>query len=186
MSEANLYIGQLSKWLNPTVLALAAKLGIPASQWNSFAGPRTEISLFNLSTVVLFNKHVANLEGSADLASALDRTRFRHLPWWQMSIWFPVAFQPPKEPLLDKEGWPVFLGSCQGLLDNLTEIQKLSNLNLGPPPSGYDEMPSDFTSFLDTDFSDVDERFLIQWVWRGLFDGATLARQEAPMELIML
>jgi len=186
MSEANLVVGQLPEEHQEAAIAAVARLDISGSTaWSEFAGQPTGISLFNLATVVLFTEHVARLEGFADSGAATERTRFRHLPWWQTSIWLPVTFQPPPEPAIDMDGWPIFLGSCQGLLADLAEVQKLSDMKLGETPDGYDKMRADYRAFMRSRFTMSDERILIQWVWRGLHDGAKLAESGSALMLDM-
>lgn len=186
MSEANLKVGRLSEKYEKAAAEAMKRLSASDSElWRSFAGQPTDISLFNLATVCLFTDHVAKLEGFADSGAAMDRTRFRHLPWWQTSIWLPVDFQPPQDPAMDIGGWPIFLGSCQALLSELAEVQKISAMNLGAIPEGYAKMRNDYKSFMRSDFTLSDERSLIQWVWRGLHDGAELAMSGAPLMVDM-
>src|SRR5688572_21372945 len=116
-----LTIGKLPKEMEDDAVAALNRFGISNSSHWQQARPPTTISLLNLASVCLFTDHVARLEGFTDSAAALQRTRFRQLPWWQTSIWLPVAFQPPPEPTMESGGWPVFLGSCQGLLADLVE-----------------------------------------------------------------
>lgn len=186
MSEANLNIGRLPEELEEAASAAVARLGIKDSpRWREFASPPTNISLFNLATVVLFTDHVAKLEGFSDSGAAMEGTRFRHLPWWQTSIWLPLEFQPPSDPAIDMDGWPIFLGSCQGLLADLTEVQKLSDMHLSATPSGYTNMRADYRAFMRSRFTMSDERSLIQWVWCGLHDAAQLGMNGAPVMLEM-
>src|SRR5678816_2332975 len=115
MSEANLTIGRLPSELESAASDAVARLAIADSaSWRTVAGQPTSIQIFNLASVVLFTDHVAKLEGFADSGAALECTKFLHLPWWQTSVWLPVAFDPPKDPVIDLGGWPAFLGSCQG------------------------------------------------------------------------
>src|SRR5882762_6525596 len=135
MSEASLLIGQLPQEMEKAADTAIARLGIPNSAtWRQFTGQATEISIFNLASVCLFTDHVAKLEGFADSGDAMERTRFRNLPWWLTSVWLPVLFQPPLEPAINMGGDPVFLGSSQGLVADLVEIQKVSDMSLGTVP----------------------------------------------------
>ena len=84
--------------------------------------------------------------------------------------------------MFEDHGFPVFLGSCQGLLENLNEIRSLSSLGLGQAPRGYDLMRSDLKAFYRSNFAIEDPTAIIQWVWKGLHDGVTLALQHgAPL-----
>jgi len=82
-----------------------------------------------------------------------------------------------------KDGdWPVFLGSCQGLLTDLNEIQRLSDVDLGNTPEGYDKMRADYGVFFRSGFELSDDRSIVKWVWKGLHEGADLSlRSTAPM-----
>jgi hypothetical protein len=61
------------------------------------------------------------------------------------------------------------------LLADLAEVQKISDMALGTIPDGYDEMRRDLRAWLRSDFELRDERAIIQWVWRGLHEGAEAA-----------
>ena len=97
--------------------AILKRLGIQqAAGWSTSREGLTTISLFNLASVCLFLDHVSAIEGFKDLAETIERTRFRHLPWWMSSIWVPVTFQPPAGLVEKIDNGPVFLGSCHNLL----------------------------------------------------------------------
>jgi hypothetical protein len=82
-------------------------------------------------------------------------------------------------------GWPVFLGSCQGLLADLAAVQKISDMSLGTTPDGYDQMRADYRAFMRLGLEMTDERGIIQWVWKGLHDGAELAQRGSALMLDM-
>lgn len=186
MSEASLTVGRLPPEMEKAADAAIARLGIPNSAaWRQYAGQPAEISIFNLASVCFFTDHVAKLEGFVDSGKAMERTRFRNLPWWLLSVWLPVLFQPPPEPAIDMGGDPVFLGSAQGLLADLIEVQKVSDMGLGTVPDGYDKMRADYRAFMRSGFQLSDERIILQWVWKGLHDGATLAAKGSPLLLDM-
>jgi hypothetical protein len=179
----DLDIGRLPEEMHKGAVAALQRLRvIDASGWQETSEQMATISLLNLASVCCFTDHVARLESFADSAEALEHTRFRHLPWWETSIWLPVTFQPPSEPAMKIDGWPVFLGSGQGLLSDLAEIRRLSDMSLGETPDGYDKMRADYGAFMRSRFELSDNRSVIQWVWRGLHDGAQLAlSRSAPM-----
>lgn len=186
MSEANLTIGRLPPELESAVLQATTRLSIAdKAAWRNFSGKPADISIFNLASVVLFTDHIAKLEGFADSGAAMESTRFPNLPWWQSSVWLPVAFQPPKKPPIDLGGWPVFLGSCQGLLADLVEVRKLSDMGLDRMPDGYEMMRADYSAFMRSSFEISDERSILQWVWRGLHDGAELSLSGSALMLDM-
>jgi hypothetical protein len=172
----DLTIGKLPEEMQKGAIAALARLRVSDTKaWQQAPEDIATISLLKLASVVLFTDHVAKLEGFADSTVALEQTRFRNLPWWQMSVWLPIAFQPPPEPAMKSGGWPVFLGSCQGLLADLAEIQKLSDCSLGATPDGYEMMRADVDAFMWSPFELSDDRSVIQWVWKGLHDSAELA-----------
>jgi hypothetical protein len=185
MSEANLTVGPLPSELERAASEAISRLGAkrPSAPGGGFE--TTHISIFNLASVVLFTDHVAQLEGFQDSGVAMEKTKFLNLPWWQTSIWIPIVFRPPKEPAINMEGWPVFLGSCEGLLADLAEVRKLSAMNLGTIPEGYARMRTDYAGFMRSGFEISDERSIIQWVWLGLHDSAQLALSASALMLDM-
>ena len=111
MSYFELTVGRLPEdWADRCTAALA-RIGIPdSSAWRACAPKIAAFNLFNLATIVSFLDYVAKLEGFESSSKALDRTRFRNLPWWQFSIWLPFPFQLPPEPVMQDSGWPVRSG----------------------------------------------------------------------------
>src|SRR5947208_2225174 len=90
-----LCVGRLPKDLEAVAKSALADLDIPLSFDLRRCKKRlATISLLNLASVSLFLKHIATLEGH-DINVALERTRFRHLPWWAESIWLPIDFESP-------------------------------------------------------------------------------------------
>jgi len=184
MSEAILSIGRLPGAIQTAVDVRLKELNLPVDpRWRKRADV-TEISLFNLTSVVLFTDHVAELEGISS-ENKMQETRFRQLPWWMTSIWIPGEFSPLEQPAVQMGDWPVFLGTCEALRNELMEIQKLSDMDLGYVPDGYNVMRADFKSFMRSSFSIRDEREIIQWVWYGLFEGAELGVSGAALMLDM-
>jgi hypothetical protein len=46
-------------------------------------------------------------------------------------------------------------------------------------PTGYESMGAGWGTFSSSDFEASDSRAIIQWIWKGLKDGAELSLQEA-------
>ncbi|MCL5290244.1 MAG: hypothetical protein ACYC0Q_15130 [Eubacteriales bacterium] len=150
--------------------------------WASVPDQIAYIDFLNLASVNIFLEHVIELEGFSDFNEALKMTRFPHLPWWTQSYWLPAPFEKPKVPLIDERGFPVFLGSSYSLLKHLKEIKNLSGAGLGNVPDGYEEMKRDPKSFYLSDFSLEDENSILQWLWKALYDGATISiKESAPL-----
>jgi hypothetical protein len=173
----DLSIGQLGlARLQDDAIAYLASLGLTERQhisWTNCADNTDWLCLLNLASVCLFLDHVSELEGFPDANAALERTRFRQLPWWESSIWLPIAFTPPT--LLDDGGCPVLLGSCQQLLGDLEEVRRLSHLSMSTTPRGYEQMRSDIKAFCRSGFQLDDDASIIQWIWRALYDGPNTA-----------
>jgi len=150
------------------------------STWTNCLDNIDFIDALNSASVCYFLDHVAKLEGFEDSNVALEKTRYRQLPWWDCSIWLPVTFAPPT--LLDDNGFPIFLGSCQALLSDLQGVKDRSSCSLGQSPPGYEQMRSDINVFYRSGFQLEDESSIIQWIWKALHDGAQLAIQtSAPL-----
>jgi hypothetical protein len=132
----------------------------------------------NLASQVQFLKHVVALEGLKDINEAMMRSRWRHLPYWIESYWLPVR----SDMAVAHEGG--FFGSSCGLLANLAEIAALSPHGLGTVPAHFDLMLSDLRAFYALDLNPVteSESAMLQWVWRALFEAATLSvERNVPM-----
>jgi hypothetical protein len=136
------------------------------------------LCLLNVASIVVFLEHVGVVEGYPDRDTALAAfergdSRVKNMPAWVNSIWLPFDFEPAgtltEEPTL-------FIGSCPGLLRELTYLQQRSPLGLGAAPGGYERMRQDITAFYrDLTPFQLDEADTIRWVWRALFDGAGIA-----------
>jgi hypothetical protein len=132
----------------------------------------------NLASQVAFLNHAAALEGLENINEAMERSRWRHLPYWLESYWLPVQ----SDMAVVHEGG--FFGSSCGLIANLAEIAALSPHGLGTVPAHFDLMRSDLRAFyaLDLDPVTESESAMLQWVWRALFEAATLSvERNAPM-----
>ncbi len=185
---SDLFVGRLDEFDAVQVESVAKRLGIGVSAaWRDCANGIASISVMNVASLSLFNQYAAGLEGLAG-ADAMGRTRFLNLPWWLASLWLPLSFEPLREPLSRDD--PVFVGSCQQLLAELTEIRRLSTLDLGSVPDEYHVMRANYAEWwkglLDPNHAQepYSEADTIRWIWRGLHDGAQLAVQhDAPLQL---
>lgn len=178
----DLTVGKLPDDLEKSASAAIKSLGIVSSDaWRHCGTDLATISLFKLSSVVLFLRHVAKLESLDNTIDPVDQTRFRQLPWWEQSIWLPIPFDRPLNPEMQSDLWPTFLGSSQRLLADLAEVRTLSDAELGVTPPHYELMRRDDPQFWQTDLQ-LTEYNVIQWVWKGLSDAAELSvRESAPI-----
>lgn len=172
----DLTVGKLGDALEDMASEGCAKLNLRfADEWRRIPENITTVSLLNLASVGLFLDHVRQLPGFSE-------ARFRNLPWWENSIWLPVEFTPPEEPIIQENGWSIFLGSSRRLIAELEDIRGVSPVRLGNRPPGYDMMRSDLKGFYRSEFSLTEDDIILQWVWRGLYDAAEIANREgAPI-----
>jgi hypothetical protein len=174
---ADLAVGKLDADQEATVSKVLLRLSVEDDgAWRHCPKNLATIGLFNLGSIVLFNHHVANLEGIANKGLAYQKTRFVNLTWWIYSIWLPIDFAAPREPALPDN---VFLGSSVGLLNELAEVRKLSPLSLGTTPPGYDAMRSDIRTWFKSRFELVGDQAIIQWIWKGLDEAARISIEES-------
>ena len=137
-----------------------------------------EISCLNGATVMEFLRHVVHLEGYADegagfAAGECGKLKGKNFPWWDNSLWLPLGFDDPGG--LDDDP-TFFIGSCQGLIAELDELNATSPLRLGDVVTGYSEMRADFLKFVRSDTElDLRAEDCVRWIWRALRDGAELA-----------
>ncbi|MGQ9778583.1 MAG: hypothetical protein ACUVRM_01725 [Bacillota bacterium] len=145
----------------------------PNAAWATAHKEIDSISLLNLATVCIFINFAAEvLERSEN--DLMEDPIFGNLPWWMDLLWAPVEFSPPKAFPDDSDG-PFFFGSIPGLLSALEIIKSKSPLPLGTVPPSYELMRRDPKSFAQNFKGLEDNNECIQWIWRGLFDAATLA-----------
>jgi hypothetical protein len=178
----SLYIGKLSKLNSDIVAPVLTRLGIDWADagLDKRAQNIVEIDCLNVASVALFTRHARELEGLPPTQEGIDRSTFKNLPWFMYSVWLPIRFQPPTKPPTDASGFPVFLGSCHGLLADLENVKKMSKWRLGAMPEGYESMRRDVIEFNKMVFASKGFRVrggdeaVAQWVWRALFDAATL------------
>ena len=82
----------------------------------------------------------------------------------------------------NKGSFPIFVGSSFGLLDNLADIATRSPHDLGVVPPHFELMRSDPRAFFALQVDAFDERAMLQWIWRALFEAATLSvERNVPM-----
>jgi hypothetical protein len=164
-------------------LSLSQRLfGTKPTPWTMAAQCVAVIPLLNTASIAAFNRFVAALEGLTD-NDAMDRTTFKNLPWWLVSVWLPIDFDPPRE-LGSDEGDPVFVGSCQRLVRELEEIKAKSPISMGDAPADYQIMrPDQYRKWLvSVSGEPLTNEDTLRWIWRALRDGAELAmRSNAPM-----
>lgn len=147
------------------------------SKWFGPEEAIASLCIFNLASVALFLEHTAHLEGLPSSEEAISRSRWTNLPYWIESVWLPIGGQP-KAKVQNVEGTPTFLGSTSGLLADLAEINALSPMKLESIPPHYDMMRRDLAEFFSSqDIGTIDEPDVLRWLWRALFDAATLADQ---------
>jgi hypothetical protein len=144
---SDLIVGPLDSDVQDHVRRICKRIGL--RKWSPTIGPvgfyrrmithraqpiteRVIISLLNNASLDAFNTFSAGLEGLSEL-DAIEKTAFRNLPWWLDSFWLPVEFDPPKEPVSDKDG-PIFVGSSIRLLNELVRIKQMSPLEVGTFP----------------------------------------------------
>lgn len=194
MSEYLLLIGKIeNRSLEKVCIQHLAKQGLVEENifrastgenlnWTAVESNIDELCLMNLASIGLFLDHAARLEGFSDSTEALFKTQFKHLPWYMESIWLPIPFDAPAIPSDEERDYDMFIGSCWSLYDNLKKIREKSNLGLGETPQGYKFMRENYVEFSKSDFELNDDKSVIQWVWKGLWDGVTAAmKHNAPM-----
>ncbi len=182
-----LTVGRLVEFLVDDVEGVLEQIGASAQAGRWLACPEevAVISLINVSSVSFFNKFAAGLEGLTGY-DAMERTRFKNLPWWLSAVWLPIEINPP---VVTDGGDPVFVGSIARLQAELSEIQRLApHLKLGTVPAEFDVMRKDYGAWWrgllerPEENQRLSEDDTIRWVWRALYDGAELGRhQDAPV-----
>ena len=118
-----------------------------APEWHTCAENIARIDIYNLASVNEFLEYATHLEGLLDGASRIQENKFKQLPWYVYDVWLPLDFEPTPQPEISDGHWPVPLLSSYRLLTELDEIQRLSDLDLGKEPSGYEVMRTIRKSF---------------------------------------
>jgi hypothetical protein len=180
---SDLFVGRLGLEGLETSLPLhLAGLGLKVDVQRLFEADEVvaTLCLLNVASLVVFLEHVGAVEGYPDsktALAALERgdSRYKNMPCWLNSIWLPFDFEPAGMLADDPT---VFVGSAPALLRELTDLQQRSPLGLGTRPNRYDRMRQDIRAFYrDRDAPPLDEADTIRWIWRALFDGATIANE---------
>jgi len=147
------------------------------------AGKDTMISVLRVSAIDFFIHYAAGLEGLSE-ADAMQKTAFRNLPWWLLSVWLPIAFDSPRElaPVQDE---PMFVGSSVRLLSELATIKDMSTMDVAATPRGYADMRNDYrTWFRATDNDPLSDDDVIRWLWTAFREGAEISiANQVPMIL---
>src|SRR5262249_53529746 len=106
---------------------------------------------------------------------AILKSSWKHLPYWESSVWLPLEGGQSK-PLIVKIGeWPTLVGTSHGLLGDLREIAEKSDMHLGKKPEHFDLMRSDPNSYYALHVANLDMGTTLQWIWLAYATGAELA-----------
>jgi hypothetical protein len=180
---SDLFVGRIGlEGLETSLASHMAGLGLKVDLQRLFEADEVVETLcfLNGASLVVFLEHVGVVEGHPDSKTALAAfargdSRLKNMPYWENSIWLPFDFEPAGTLEDDPT---VFVGSGPALLRELTDLQRRSPLGLGASPNGYERMRQDIRAFYrDSRASQLDEADTIRWIWRALFDGATIANK---------
>jgi hypothetical protein len=180
---SDLFVGRFGLEGRETSLAShLAGLGLKVDLQRLFEADEEVAMLcfLNGASIVAFLEHVGVVEGYPDSHTALRAfehgdSRLKNMPCWEDSLWLPFDFEPAGTLADDPT---VFVGSGPALLRELTDLQQRSPLGLGACPNGYERMRRDIRAFYrDRTPFQLDEADTIRWIWRALFDGATIANK---------
>ena len=180
---SDLFVGSIGvEGLETSLPSHLARLGLKVDLQRLFEADEVEATLcfLNGASLMEFLEHVGAVEGYPDGNTALAAfargdSRLKNMPYWENSIWLPIDFEPAGTLEDDPT---VFVGSAPALLRELTDLQQRSPLGLGASPNGYEQMRQDIRAFYRGHrASQLDESDTIRWIWRALFDGATIANK---------
>jgi hypothetical protein len=161
----DLLVGRLVPPFDEAAASAFGRRGLRyAPEWHTCAENIARIDIFNLASVNEFLGY----------ASRIQEKKFKQLPFCVYNVWLPVDFEPTPQPEISDGHWPVPLLSSYRLLIELHEIQRLSALDFGKEPSGYDLMRSNLKAFYRSKIT-LDNTTLMRWIWRGLHDAAELS-----------
>jgi hypothetical protein len=182
---ADLIIGAPDEELQEQIAELCRRFDLKG--WTPLDGPQphseeTMISIFNLASLCIFTDYIAGLEGHTAL-DAIAKTKFRNLPWWLDSMWLPLDFYPPKEPVLGKIDSP-FVGSSVRVLEELATIREMSTIDVAQIPPAYFDMRNDYTSWFSRPGILLSDEDAIRWIWNALRESAQISvEKRVPMLL---
>jgi hypothetical protein len=180
---SDLFVGRLGlEGLETSLASHLTGLGLNVDLQRLFEADEVVATLcfLNGASIMAFLEHVGAIEGYPDSNTALAAfargdSRLKNMPYWENSIWLPFDFEPAGTLADDPT---VFVGSAPALLRELTDLQQRSPLGLGASPNGYERMRQDIRAFYrDRTPFQLDEADTIRWIWRALFDGATIAHK---------
>lgn len=146
-------------------------------RWKAEEPGTTVIDPLNIASIAFFLEHTSKLEGFEDSNEAIDRSRWRNLPYWTDSIWLPLEIPNVVPEVVNLEGMPTLLGTTNGLLSDLAEVKALSTADLGTRPPFFDMMVNDPKAFGEVEDFSLDEKTTLQWVWLAFFTAAEMATQ---------
>jgi hypothetical protein len=178
---SDLFVGRIAlEGLETSLASHVAALGLKVDLQRLFEADEDVATLcfLNGASIVAFLEHVGVVEGYPDSHTALRAfergdSRLKNMPCWENSIWLPFDFE--SAGMLEDDP-TVFVGSGPALLRELTDLQQRSPLGLGASPNRYEQMRQDIRAFYrDRTALQLDEADTIRWIWRALFDGATIA-----------
>ena len=171
-------LSHLEKAIAAHLTGLGAKHDL--EKWLAAEHGETTICCLNGASVVEFLRHVVRCEGYSDEDTGMaegcnGNSKYRNIPWWDDAVWLPMELQP----VILGVDEPFFVGSCSALLQELRDLQDISQIQLGSAPEGYEEMRADIQKFYRSDapfrLTDAD---CVRWIWLALRDGAELAIKE--------
>ena len=169
----DLSIGRLISSFDEAAARAFEQRGLPyAPEWSKCAKNIATIDIFNLASIDLFLQYVSSIQNRSQLI------KFRQLPAHTYDVWLPFDFEPTSEPEISDGHWPVGLLSSPRLVSELDEIRRVSDLDLGEVPHEYQLMRNNHREFYKLDVR-LDDRTLLQWIWKGLRDAAQLSLQHS-------
>jgi hypothetical protein len=133
------------------------------------------IDTLNEASIVIFLEHTAKLEELSAVDEAIDKSRWRNLPYWQHSIWLPLKGRKLAPIVAQVSGWPCLVGTASGLLDDLKDIAAISPKTLAEKPKSFDLMLSDPKTYFAQSTNALSEDETLCWIWHAYNFGAEQA-----------
>jgi hypothetical protein len=159
----------LSKLLFGNGLVLRARAMV--SEWNSGPESLAVIDTLNEASIGAFLDYSARLEGVADANAAIESSKWPHLPYWLQSVWLPMDGVDHRPKIVDIGGMPTLIGTTGGLVANLNEIAKASDIQFGVMPQYFDVMLANPNAFYAMDMATFDETTTLKWIWLAYMTG---------------